>query len=694
MAHITSFAKKCVFFASVMLIWVGASQAQPVSWDHPDGTTHWYEAVSVPSGINWIEANESATSAGGYLVTLTSQEENGFVFSLIDDDIYWYERPNSILAGPWTGGLQPQGSPEPDGNWHWVTGEPFTYINWTPPNEPNNMNGNQNRIHFGEALHEKVSTWNDVDAGQPHIRGYIIEYDDEPVTERTVGLFLNEEASFEGYTLFAPIQYTTTYLINNEGLSMHSWESDYQPGNSVYLLENGHLLLTCNDRSPFLGGGGAGGKIQEFDWDGSLLWEYDYSSDTHRQHHDVEMLPSGNILMIAWERKTQVEAIQAGRNPNVLPDGELWPDHIIEVEPDYVDGAGTIVWEWHVWDHLVQEFDATKANYGVVADHPELIHINYISGGAGADWNHTNAIDYNKELDQIIVSVRGFCEIWVIDHSTTAEEAAGHTGGTFGKGGDLLYRWGNPQAYGAGDARDQKLFVQHDAQWIESELLGEGNILIFNNGAGRPEGNYTSVDEIEPPVDEYGHYTLVHGSAYGPEDVTWSYTSEPLADFYADHISGAQRLPNSNTLICDGPHGTFFEVTYAGEVVWKYINPVTGEGPLTQGDRIPEGGTGQTNSVFRVHRYAPDFPGLDDKNMTPGDPIELYPTEGEIKGDVNGNGQIDLLDVVFTVNHILGMVVLSGDALDRTDCNGDGTVDVLDALRIVNVILGIGECEP
>ena len=351
---------------------------------------------------------------------------------------------------------------------------------------------------------------------KPKIRGNIIEYNKQLTTEQTVGLFLNEEDSFQGYTLFAPIQYTTTYLISNEGLLIHSWESDYQPGNSVYLLENGRLLLTCNDRSPFFNAGGTSGKVQEFDWDGSLVWEYDYSSDSYRQHHDVEMLPNGNILMIAWERRTQVEAILAGRNPNLLAAGEIWPDHIIEVEPDYVNGGGTIVWEWHVWDHLVQEYDPTKENYGAVKDHPELININYVSGRPNADWNHINSIDYNEQFDQILLSVPRFSEVWVIDHGTTPGEAAGHTGGSSGKGGDILYRWGNPQAYRAGDASNRKFFSQHDAQWIESALPGEGNILIFNNGNGRPGGAYSSVDEIVPPVDTSGYYAFTPGTACRP----------------------------------------------------------------------------------------------------------------------------------------------------------------------------------
>jgi hypothetical protein len=440
---------------------------------------------------------------------------------------------------------------------------------------------------------------------------------------QTVGLFLNDARSFRGYTLFAPLRSTTTYLIDNDGKLVRSWQSSYPPGNSVYLLENGHLLRTGNVRNQTFTSGGQGGRVQEFDWNGALLWDFEYSSDQYLQHHDVEPLPNGNVLLIAWELKSSSEAIAAGRNPALVSSRGLWPDKIIEVKPQGASG-GEIVWEWRTWDHLIQDFDATKPNYGVVADQPELIDLNF-ANNTNADWQHVNAVAHNPQLDQIMLSVHNnFNEIWIIDHGTTKAEAAGHTGGKYGKGGDLLYRWGNPRAYKMGATGDQKLSGQHDAQWIAPRSGGgAGNILIFNNGANR---RYSSVDEIIPPVEANGNYTRASGSAFGPSAATWSYVAPNPNDFYAMNISGAQRLPNGNTLICDGPHGIFFEVTAAKEVVWKYINPVVASGPMTQGDPIPSGQQGQENNVFRSPRYAPDYPGLAGKDLTPGDPIEKYPT--------------------------------------------------------------------
>src|SRR5262249_5587111 len=141
-------------------------------------------------------------------------------------------------------------------------------------------------------------------------------------------------------------------------------------------------------------------------------------------------------------------------------------------------------------------------------------------------------------------------------------EAAGHSGGRSGMGGDILYRWGNPLAYRAGTKADQRLFAQHDAHWIADELPGAGHALIFNNGGGRPEGNYSSADEVELPApDTQGRYPRSPGAPFGPDKPLWSYTADNPPDFFAPLMASAQRLPNGNTLICTGFSGQMFEVT-------------------------------------------------------------------------------------------------------------------------------------
>ena len=278
-----------------------------------------------------------------------------------------------------------------------------------------------------------------------------------------------KQGVLDGYTLYSPIHSTTTYLTDICGEVVHLWESDYTPAHSVYLLGNGHLMRPGSVGNVKFDNGGTGGIIEEFDWDGNLVWEYYYSSNKYCQHHDIEPLPNGNVLLIAWEQKAPEEIAAAGGNPDVFGQYGVWSDHIIEVEPILPRG-GRIVWEWHLWDHLIQDYDPRKKNYGRVKDHPERLDINFADHIRDPDWSHMNSIDYNEELDQILLSVHTTCEILIIDHSTTTEEAAGHTGGRYGKGGDFLYRWGNPQIYRAGGEDKQYFFGQHDAHWIEDGL--------------------------------------------------------------------------------------------------------------------------------------------------------------------------------------------------------------------------------
>jgi hypothetical protein len=424
-------------------------------------------------------------------------------------------------------------------------------------------------------------------------------------TSAVATLTLATAPPYPGYNLFAPLGSTNTHLMDNDGHIVHTWASGYRPGNAVYLLEDGTLLRTGNTGGTNLNNGGAGGRIERLDWDGNVLWACHYTGANYRAHHDVAPMPNGHILVIAWERKSYVEAVAAGRDPALLAAGELWADHVVEIAPTGTWG-GEIVWEWHVWDHLIQDHDNTKAHYDVVADHPERIDLNFASASS-ADWNHINAIAYNAELDQILLSVREFSEVWIIDHGTTTGEAAGSTGGRYGRGGDLLYRWGNPQAYGAGTSADQQLFVQHHAQWIADDCPGAGNLLVFNNGQGRGGGNWSTVDEIAPPLAADGSYS--NALPYAPAHADWSYTGSPPASFYAANISGAQRLPNGHTLVCDGPTGRFFEVTADGETVWSYA---------------------LNESVFRVTRHGYDYAGLAGTDLNPGDhpgwPFEIVDT--------------------------------------------------------------------
>lgn len=384
----------------------------------------------------------------------------------------------------------------------------------------------------------------------------------------------------EPFLLYAPMWWPETYLMNMDGDVVREWPADYRVNSSVYLLDNGDLLRTNAN-----GFGAAHGKFERLSWDGDLLWTWeDYPAD-FVPHHDIAPLPNGNVIILGDQLVSREEAIAAGRIEAFVPDDGLRMPMLLEVQPTGPT-TGDIVWEWRLMDHLVQNVDSLKGNFGPVDGNSRMLDINY-SLNSVVDYLHANAVDYNADLDQVMISMHASSELVVIDHSTTTEEAAGHTGGRLGYGGDFIYRWGNPAIYGGGTPEQQRLFFQHDTEWIADGLPGAGHILIFNNDCSEIEGtHYSSILEIVPPLNEDGSYELTDLN-YGPDEPIWKYVADPPESFYASYISSSQRLRGGNTLICAGPQGYFFEITREGEKIWDYTNT---QPPVN-------------NQVFRVDCY-------------------------------------------------------------------------------------------
>ena len=454
------------------------------------------------------------------------------------------------------------------------------------------------------------------------------------------GLLRNDPAAAPGYVLFTPFQADLTYLVDPEGGVVHTWQNE-RPAGSQYLQDDGGLIrLARIAEPPNFRAGGVAGYLQKLSWDGELLWEWRLGNEERMLHHDIEPLPNGNILAIAYELKTPEDARAAGRRVDLIPEQGIWSEWILEIEPLPPDGA-RIVWEWHVWDHLIQNHDPDAPNYGVLAEHPRRLDVNADAGETlvdeeeleqlkalgyvpedttpedlQSDFLHMNAIDYHPGLDQISVSVPELGEIWILDHSTSTGEATGSSGGRYGRGGDFLYRWGNPRIYGRGDASDQRLFYAHEVLWIPEGRENAGHLTVFNNGEGRPDGEYSSILEWAPPIADDGSYALAEGEAFGPDEVVWRYVADDRESFFAPFVSGVNRLENGNTFVCSGPQGRFFEVTAEGEIVWEYRNPFHGD---VEG-WVPEGTEQFLYATFRATKIPPDHPGLAGRNLSPLDP--------------------------------------------------------------------------
>jgi len=467
------------------------------------------------------------------------------------------------------------------------------------------------------------------------------------------GLIQNSEGLVDGYVMFAMPNSPFINLINRKGEVVHQWKSNYGAFNP-YLQNDGSILLGADDPDyPVFGEGGPYGRIQKITWDGKMLWDFEYANEDHIVHHDFSVMPNGNVLAIAYEVMPYEEAISKGRKPELtVPDGP-WLEKIIEIEPQGKNG-GKIVWEWHLWDHLIQDQDAKKANYGMPKEHPELMdfnlghHIepaisedsldvlksmgmaerNTTVGNRGSGVFHFNAIKYNADLDQIVVSSPAMNEIYIIDHSTTSKEAASHSGGKSGKGGDFLYRWGNPQNYQRGDSTHRQLFGQHDVRWIEQGKPGAGNLTVFNNYppnevsfndmGNSSKTNYSAIYEFTTPVDNKGMYLLEKDKPFGPDKPTWIYVAPDTLSFFSSFISGAHRMENGNTFINEGARGRFFEVTPDGKTVWEYANPYHGEIRKPNGD--PVSPMFMPYSTFRSTFVPVSHPAFAGKELKPIDP--------------------------------------------------------------------------
>ena len=426
-----------------------------------------------------------------------------------------------------------------------------------------------------------------------------------------------------GYVFYAPTASEASHLLRNDGTIAHSWPGSGPAGAEVKLLADGTILrTTAIDTSVFADGKGkgGGGKIEKWSWDGRLLWSYILPSpEKFIQHHDVQPLPNGNILIIAWELRTHDEAVAAGRAPATVPPAGIWSEAIFEVKPD-PPSRGAIVWEWHVWDHLVQDVAPRAANFGTVAGNVRRIDLNFNGSNTNlstdSDWLHFNSVSYNQKLDQIMLSSRPWSELWIIDHSTTTEEAASNRGGKYRRGGDLLYRWGNPLAYRSGTAADQRLFLPHNPHWIADGLAGAGHILVFNNGVGR---GYSSADELVPPVDGEGSYQLDSNGRYGPDGPIWTFGSTAGTNFYTVTAGSAQRLRNGNTLICLSNANRVVEATPEKEIVWDLNLGVGSAGGFTfRAVRIPADSSQLTGTEFARRTNSRNAASMTLDQLSPG----------------------------------------------------------------------------
>ncbi len=360
---------------------------------------------------------------------------------------------------------------------------------------------------------------------------------------------------YNGYTLYSTQNSTSAYLMDSNQITFHTWTGmSAQTGYSSHLEAGGTLVRAAKGGTNPTGvpGGPICGKVQKYDYAGTLVWDYVYAGTDYITHHDICPMPNGHVLVISYERRTAAQVTAAGGNNAI----QMWPDKIVEIEPTGLT-TGNVVWEWKTWDHICQNVDAAKPNYVTsIVDNPQLININYKQA---SDWQHMNGVDYNPILDQIVFSSHNLNEWYIIDHSTTSAEAASHSGGHSGKGGDILYRWGNPIAYGAGGTA--VLNVTHDAHWIQEGTPNAGRLAGFNNKG--VSASQSAADQIDVPINGY-NYTITPGQAFIPATYTYRH---PVTG-YSSNMGSTQQLPNGNQIICVATSGKIYEIDAAGTQLW------------------------------------------------------------------------------------------------------------------------------
>jgi hypothetical protein len=427
-----------------------------------------------------------------------------------------------------------------------------------------------------------------------------------------------EQRTYEGFTLYAPLGGGTgldgtneVYLIDMKGNVVHIWTVEHAPGLYGFLLPNGNLLYGGNTRElqPTPGGGG-GGTIQEIDWDGNVVWEYTGTEISKYMHHDFDKLPNGNILVLVWEemRPENIDRVKGGIDGTEFEDpdtGEkkIWSDAIYEIDYETKE----IVWEWHAEDELVIE--------------------NYPLGPLNNrhEWTHGNSVVYLPEGNSfngkpaVMTMFRQPDVVMIIDYATK----------------EVLWEWGPGE-----------IKVPHDPT-----LLDNGNILLFDNGMQKPDTMRSGIPasrvlEVNPNTNE----------------IEWEYTGDGLRNFrfFSGVISGAQRLPNGNTLICEGVPGRIFEVTrgekieydedtpdamrnqlFDNEIVWEYHNPHYASNMVE-------------NAVFRAYRY-----GVNDINW----PVDMPdPNPQEITKEADETEGVSIFDqenrILLLVGGVAGLSVL------------------------------------
>jgi hypothetical protein len=364
---------------------------------------------------------------------------------------------------------------------------------------------------------------------------------EEPAEATVSGVSIHDTArAFRGYNLFCSRIEPEVLLLDMSGKAVHTWRYAFEHDKDIcehaILLANGDVVIVDKFN-----------RLLRLDWNSNTVW-----STSIKTHHDVCLTPENTFYTIAVEGLKYRGLVV--RFPVVVK----------------LNAKGTPIETWSAYDHLEELkrvfdtrsfldtiLDSMLARYGQLEAYDKLL-------------DRTEAIlrkDMKLQYDHFHMNT-----ITILPDNPLA------AGDRMFAPGNLLICFRNV---------NQVAMLEKDTKevlwaWGEGHLewphhptmLANGNILIFDNGVLR---KYSKVIELDPVT----------------ETVVWEYVADPPDAFYSYGKGSAQRLPNGNTLICEGDRGRVFEVTSSGEIVWEWFNP------RTKKDRRVQ--------VYRMMRYPPEY---------------------------------------------------------------------------------------
>jgi hypothetical protein len=353
-------------------------------------------------------------------------------------------------------------------------------------------------------------------AAQNEVKRIHSGQEDIPTDESVTGVTRHDRAeSLAGYNIFTN-GVNQVVIMDMDGQTVHSWNlPDKRRCSYAELLSTGDIVVICDSQS-----------IIKLNWSGDVLWEFE-----GMVHHDVAFLPDGSMLVPVAERP---------KNYKELPLVSF--DAVLHLTPL---GKPRAVWSTYKNLERLQESHPPLALEGLMSTLDEEARKNIFRF---YDLNTIEVLpdtplgqmDQRFQAGNIMLSLKNANVIAIMNKDTM----------------ELEWSWG-----------PGVLDFQH-----MPTMIGNGNILVFDNGAHR---DYTRVLEIEPISGE----------------IAWQYQASIPSEFFSKSGGSIQRLPNGNTLICDSDNGRCFEINLTEEVVWEYRNPEVNGGkpnPIYRMMRIPE----------------------------------------------------------------------------------------------------------